>query len=296
MTYLPKTYRTDGGDKQVIASGGTLEIEDGATLTLPIAGSNTGRGPSVGLWSTCPWMDYAMDPTKGMAYFNDFNGSHALANNQTKTYLAGGVSGFTGATAGSTISNIATDPNGVLKLATTTDNETVAIQVLGALDTAGQFVLTSGKKSWWETRIKAKNITDAKFGLFCGFVEPGTLAQDGVMTTTGTLQDKDYIGFLRVEADGDKLDTVHRKASGAAVVIQADAVSLVADTYIKVGAYCDGTTVTFYANGEALTSTCLLATATVPTGEEMAFQFILNAGHGDDCDAHIDWVRVAREY
>jgi len=264
MTYLPKTYRTDGGDKQVIASGGTFEIEDGATITLPISGANTGRGPSVGLWSECPWMDYAMDPTKGMAYFNDFNGSHALANNQTKTYMAGGVSGFTGATAGSTISNIATDPNGVLKLATTTDNETVAIQVLGALDTAGQFVLTSGKKSWWETRIKAKNITDAKFGLFCGFVEPETLAQNGVMTTTGTLQDKDYIGFLRVEADGDKLDTVHRKASGAAVVVQADAVTLAADTYIKIGAYCDGTTVTFYANGAALTSTCLLATATVP--------------------------------
>ena len=296
MSYQPKCYRTDGGDKTVIASGGTFEVEDGATLTLPISGSNTGRGPSVGLWSACPWMDYIMDPTKGMAYFNDFHGSHALAANQAKTYLGGGASGFTGATAGSVITNIATDPNGVLKLATTTDNESVAVQVLGALDTAGQFVLTSGKKSWWEARIKVKNITDAKFGLFCGFTEEGLLAQDVIMTATGTLQDKDYIGFLRVEADGDKLDTVHRKASGAAVVVQADAVTLVADTYIKVGAYCDGTTVTFYADGTALASTCLLATATVPTAEEMAFQLVLNAGHADDCDIHIDWVRIAREF
>lgn len=296
MSFQPKCYRTDGGDKTVIASGGTLEIEDGATLTWPIAGANTGRGPSVGLWTGCPWMDYIMDPTKGMAYFNDFHGSHALANNQVKTYLGGGTSGFTGATAASIISNLATDPNGVMKLETTTDNESVAVQVLGALDTAGQFVLTAGKKSWWETRIKVKNITDAKFGLFCGFTEQGLLVQDGIMTATGTLQDKDYIGFLRVEADGDKLDTVHRKASGAAVVVQADAVTLVADTYIKVGAYCDGTTVTFYADGTALATTCLLATATVPTAEEMAFQLVLNAGHTDDCDIHIDWVRVAREF
>jgi hypothetical protein len=296
MSYQPKTYRTDGGDKHVIAVGGTLEIEDGATMTLPIAGANSGRGPSVGLWTGCPWMDYTMDPTKGMAYFNDFHGSHALANNQTKTYLASGVSGFTGATAGSTISTIATDPNGVMKLATTTDNESVAIQLLGALDTAGQFILTAGKQSWWEARIKVKNITNAKFGLFCGFAEEGTLAQDGLMTATGTLQDKDYLGFLRVEADGDMLDTVHRKASGAAVVVKADAVTVAADTYIKVGAYCDGTTVTFYADGEALDDTCALATATVPTGEEMAFQLVLNAAHGDDCDIHIDWLRVAREF
>lgn len=38
-TYQPKVYRTSGGDKQVIASGGTLEIESGGTLIVP---TNTG--------------------------------------------------------------------------------------------------------------------------------------------------------------------------------------------------------------------------------------------------------------
>ncbi len=33
-TYSPKTYRTDGGDKLVIASGGTLLVESGATFTV----------------------------------------------------------------------------------------------------------------------------------------------------------------------------------------------------------------------------------------------------------------------
>jgi len=271
-------------------------IESQFDTTFTTGGANSGRGPSTGIWATCPVIDYMLDPTKGMVYFNDLHGSHALAANQTKTYLGGGISGFTGATAGSTIASVSTDPDGALILSTTTDNESVGVQALGALDTAGQFVLATGKKSWFEARIKAVNITDAKFGLFCGFAEEGLLAEDGVLSDADALPDKDYIGFLRVAADGDKLDTVHRKAAGAAVVVQTDAVTVVADTYIKVGFYCDGTTVTFYANGVALATTCLLATATVPTGEEMAFYFVLNAAHGDDCSANIDWVRVAREF
>jgi hypothetical protein len=263
---------------------------------FPVSGSAAGRGPSPLIWDTCPVLDYQLDPTKGMAYFNDLHFSHALAANQTKTYLAGGISGFTGATAGSTISSLISDPNGVLVLATTTDNESVGIQALGALDTAGQFVLTSGKKSWFEARIKVVNITDAKFGLFCGFAEEGLLAENGMIGDDDALPDKDYIGFFRVAADGDKLDTVHRKAAGAAVTVQADAVTMAADTWKKVGFYCDGTTVTFYADGVALATTCALATATVPTAEEMAFNFVLNAAHADDCSIQIDWVRVAREF
>ena len=33
MTYQPKTYRKDGGDTHVIASGGTLLMESGSTVT-----------------------------------------------------------------------------------------------------------------------------------------------------------------------------------------------------------------------------------------------------------------------
>ena len=32
MTYMPKTYRTDGGDRQVIASGGSIDVESGGTI------------------------------------------------------------------------------------------------------------------------------------------------------------------------------------------------------------------------------------------------------------------------
>ena len=33
-TYSPKTYRSDGGDKIIVASGGTLQVESGGTLQL----------------------------------------------------------------------------------------------------------------------------------------------------------------------------------------------------------------------------------------------------------------------
>ena len=34
MTYVPKVYKTDGGDKLVVASGGTLEAESGSTVKM----------------------------------------------------------------------------------------------------------------------------------------------------------------------------------------------------------------------------------------------------------------------
>jgi len=283
-------------DAQTLATQSTTTTASLFDTAFPAGGSNMGRGPSTGLWAACPVIDYMLDPTKGMVCFNDFHGGYALANNQTSTYLEGGVQGFTGATAGTTIASLTTDPNGVAVLSTTTEDESVGISLLGSKNVAGQFVLTSGKKSWFEARIKVNSIADALSGLFCGFAEEGLLAEDGVIGDDGALPDKDYIGFLRVEADGDKLATVHRKASGAGVVVKADAVTLVADTYIKIGFYCDGTTVTFYVNGTALADTCALATATVPTAEEMAFYFVLNGGDGDNATASIDWVRIAREF
>lgn len=265
--------------------------------TFPVSGSAAGRGPSPLIWDTCPVIDYTLDPTDGCVYFNDMQGNIALANNQTATLLDGGVMGFTGATAGSTISQPTDEPNGAVILSTTTANESVGISVLGGKNVGAQFVLTSGKKAWFEARIKVNSIADSLAGVFCGFAEEALLAEDGVLADAGTLADKDYIGFHRLEADGDKLDIVYNTAGGAAAVDHAaDAVTLVAATYKKIGFYCDGTSVTFYADGVAVGTALALATAEVPDGEEMAFYFVLNSGDGGDATATIDWVRIAREF
>jgi hypothetical protein len=54
-TYGPKTYRTSGGDKHVIASGGTLSVESGGTLALDNGSAFT-------------FDDGAMTVTKGVAF------------------------------------------------------------------------------------------------------------------------------------------------------------------------------------------------------------------------------------
>ena len=266
------------------------DIEEG-TRSL----SASGNGPSPLIWNNCPWGEYR-DGVGGMAYFNDFTETVNLAANQSATHLGAGAVGFTGATAGTTITHATDEPTGSMVLSCTTDNETVGVSALCATNTVGNFVLTSGKKSWFEARIKGLTVGDDEFALFCGFAEEGLLAEDGLISDADALGDKDYIGFFRQAADGDTYDTVHRKNGGAAVIVKADAVTAEADTYDKIGFYCDGTTVTFYADGAALSDTALLATATVPTGEEMAFYFIMNNKGGADEVAQIDWVRIAREY
>ena len=40
MTYMPKTYKTDDGDRQVIASGGSIDIESGGVIKA--AGTQAG--------------------------------------------------------------------------------------------------------------------------------------------------------------------------------------------------------------------------------------------------------------
>jgi len=275
-------------------SSGTQTFECGDTAQ---AGTAAGRGPSPLIWGSCPVLQYMLDPTDGCVYFNDFQGDYALANNQTATALGDGVMGFTGATGGSTISMLTDDPNGALVLSTTTDKESVGISCLGGKNAAGMFVLASGKQAWFEARIKVNLVTNIS-DVFCGFAEQALLAEDGLISDDDTLTDKDYFGFHRLGSDGDKMDTAFNTASGGTspTTIKADAVTLVANTYKKVGFYSDGTTITLYADGVALADTITLAATDFPDGEEMAFYLVLHSDGGADVTTTIDWVRIAREF
>jgi len=261
-----------------------------------LAGLAAGRNSSPLIWDTCPWLQFQMGSDDGLTYFNDFHdGNYVLAAAQTVTDLGHGVTGFSASTGGSVISMETDEPVGTLTLGCTTDNEDAGICILGGLNTAGQIKFVVGKKFWFEARVKSLNITDAKFGIFCGFAQEGLNSTLALIANDDTLNDLDYVGFHKLAADGDKFDTVHRKNSGAAVSVKADAVTIEADTYKKLGIYCDGTTVTFYADGVALADTCLLATATFPTGEELAFYFVAVNSSDDTAESTIDWVRIAQE-
>jgi hypothetical protein len=259
--------------------------------------ADTTRGPSGKMWQTCPWDRIARDPSIGHAYFTDFLGNFALAANQAVTLLDEGVCGWTGATAG-TITMDAGAPTGVVKLFTTTDNEDTGISILGGKNTAGQLVFASNKKLWVEARVKFSNITDSKFGVFVGLAEEALASTAGVVANTGAMVDKDYVGFHRLEADGDAMDAVYNTALGSTspVTHLADAATLVADTWIKLGIYCDGSYVYYFVNGQKVGDPVALSATDFPDGEEMAFYIAQQAAHADDAITSVDWVRIAQLY
>jgi len=276
-----------------IVSGSNLVSEIEST---ELADTAAGASPSPNIWNACPWLQYALGADNGLTYWNHFDGNYVLANNQAATDLGFGVAGFTGATAGQTIAMETDEPTGAIVLNSSNDNETTGISIGGGLNTAGQYVIKSGKKFWMECRLKMANITDAKAGVFVGLAEEALLSEGGIIADGGTLTDKDLVGFWRLEGDGDKMDTYHNTAGGGETTeIKADAVTLEADTYIKLGMYFDGTTLTFYADGVALADTVDYDATNFPNGEEAAFYIVIGDASDDDFSVTVDWVRIAQE-
>lgn len=256
------------------------------------------RMPTPALWKNCPAQELADGTKDGFLFWDDFtqNGLVLANNNAAGVWLQGGWVGQTAATAGTTISTITTKPYGVVHLETTTDNEDAIISNLCGKNTAGMVNFVSGQRVWFEARVSNLNITDSKFNFFVGFAEEALCDTTELITASDAMADKDFVGFQRVFADGDKLDIVYNTASGGgATTGLADAVTLVADTFVKVGIYCDGTTVYYYLDGTLSGTTTLLSATNFPNGEEMAFYCGIMAGHGDTCSAEIDWVKVAQE-
>jgi hypothetical protein len=256
----------------------------------------TTRMPSRAIWATCPVAELLTGTKDGFFYWNDFERGYALAANQAATSLGDGVVGLTDGTAGSTIGTLTDEPTGVIQLATTTNDEDVGISILGAVNTAGQIVFGSGKRVWMEARLKVGPDTAGKDDacVFVGFAEEGLLTNAGVISTSDALADKDAIGFLHQIAD-EKFDAIHNTASGGGVTtVEADVHATTADTYVKLGLYCDGTTIRYYVDGTEVCSTLVSAT-NVPDGEEMAFYLNLMSSGGADSVCEVDWVRIAQE-
>ncbi len=250
--------------------------------------ADTDRTPSENLWKTMP-KDLITDPSKGVYFFKDTFPS-AAAN--TAASWLGDLQVYTGSTAGSTI----TDANivgGGVKLETTTDNEGAAIAGLPA------FKIAIGQgRLWFEARISQLNITDSKFNTFCGLHDTGAVAATLPLTTSDAMDDANFVGFQRVFADGDALDTTYKADSVTQVTVGADAIVTEADTYVKVGMYFDGSVLYFYKNGVRLADSKTIPSAAgtdFPNDVALAPIIAIMAGHGDTCSANVDWIRCAQE-
>ena len=228
----------------------------------------------------------------GWADFDDFTNGPVVAAAAEAQY--GDYKGFasTGGTAAATAAR-----GGVLTFSSDGDDEGAS---LAQRNTAYQIDLGLGAFAF-EARFKTSTIADTKHGIFVGMLDAATLSATVPIAAAGTLADENFVGFHRLEGDGDKLDTVYKADGVTQVTVKEDAITLVADTYVKVGMVFDPSTklLTFYKNGTPLADTKAIPTADgtdFPNDVTLGFVFaVLNATATTPGSSALDWFCVAQK-
>lgn len=298
--------KTSGSGDNVlyVNEGSSTSADFNSIKNVPDAyGTAIGRGPSPAIWDDCPVLDYMLNPQLGMHYFTDFIDGMVVASAQNTAAAAalGTIGDWAAFTATNpTVTTLTTSHTGVVRLSTTDDNTDVAIAYPSTAHTAGMFKFIAGKKLWMEIRIAQNSSSDSEFTSWLGFCEEGLMASGTILAVDeAQMVDKDYVGFTRIFADGDTLDTTYNTESGGTspVILGSDAVTIVAGAFIKLGIYCDGTTVYFYADGVRLADSVLLTATDFPDAIELALYICVMGAVGDATGyIDVDWVRIAQEW
>lgn len=264
--------------------------------TTSSTGANTDRGPSPQIWADCPVADIQENPSFGLHFFDDFLHFAPVAAGAQALY--GSYYGF--ADTGGSVA-VADEVGGVITFSSDGDNEGASIQ------TPQKFVQISRsyKKLWFEARVKFSTIADTKNGFFVGLIDTATLSATVPITAAGAIADENVVGFHRLEGDGDMLDVVYKADGVTQVTLAADAVTLAADTYVKVGFVFEPTNsignyyVRFFYNGVEITG----ARYQIPSAAGTDFPndvrlglvaAVLNATGSSPGDVKMDWWRIAQ--
>lgn len=230
-------------------------------LDMPSFTQTTDRGPSPGIWYDAPSISALRDnPTLGWFIDDDFTLSGLFADATTGS--CGQYKYFTSTSSPIAIRDAGL-PGGVLTFGADGDNEAASL-----LSSTGSFYiqrstaasLSTGGKLWFEARIKTSSIAATTSDIFLGLSEVFIPTATVPLTAVGALADKNLVGFHRGEgasADSGVVDTVYKADGVTAVRVGSAAVTLVADTFVKLGFVYDPVTfiLTFYKNGVALSST-----------------------------------------
>jgi hypothetical protein len=120
------------------------------------------------------------------------------------------------------------------------------------------------------------------------------------ITALGAIADINIVGFHRLEGDGDMFDTVYKADGVAQVTVQADAITLAADTWVKVGIVFNplNNELSFYRNGVKLSGTKIIpsvAGTDFPNDVRLGLVIaLLNATGTTPGSSEIDWWRAAQ--
>jgi hypothetical protein len=243
------------------------------------------------IWGDCPVEAIRAGDENGILVFDDFEfGPIVAAGAEAATGLYKGFASTGGSVAAGD------EWGGTLVLSSDGDNEGASF---GMRNFPFQISRSHGK-FWFECRIKTSTITDTKHGIFVGLIDNSTLSATVPIAADGTLADENFVGFHRLEGDGDYFDTVYKADGVTQVSVGADAIQIAADTYVKLGMKFDPRTnkLTFYKNGVIAG-----ATKTIPSAAGTDFPndvrlglviAVLNATGTTPGETEIDWWRCAQ--
>jgi len=257
---------------------------------------NTSASPSKEIWGSMP-ADILYDPSVGYHFYDDFLEFPTITTPTITTEIEWGNRGYKAfGSAGGTITKLAVS-NGVggVVFTETDDNQGLSLATI-----ALPFKIDIGQgKFWFEARIKSDTITDTRNGWVLGLWEQQTLSATVPIAAAGTLADANFVGFHRLEGDGDAVDTVYKADGVTQVTVGTDAVTLVADTYVKLGMIFEPATniLTFYKNGVPLANTKTIPTADgtdFPNDVQMGLCFAMLCASNDDAVNTLGWWRAAQ--
>lgn len=258
--------------------------------------TDTGSGPSPSIWGNCPVLDFILDPAAGTYFFDDFIDIPVITTPTITTEAAWGGTRYKafGSAGGTLVSGGSL--NGDVVLTETDDDQGVSIATI-ALPFK---IIIGGGNLWFEARIKTNSATNTKHGFFLGLMDSATLSATVPIAADGTLADENLVGFHRLEGDGDKVDTVYKADGVTAVTVGADAATIAADTYIKLGIKYDDSTniLSFYADGAKLADTKTIPSAAgtdFPNDVTMGLVLAMLCASNDDAIVTMDWWRCAQQ-
>lgn len=256
--------------------------------------ADTSRGASSAIWASCPIEDILAGVKDGYHFFDDFlSGPLVAAGSEAATglYRGFGDTASTGANGD--------EIGGTLVFTGTTQDKACGFRT----PTAPWQISRSHGKLWFEARVKSSTIADAKHGIFLGLMEDTAITTAvPIISSSGTqsLADKNFVGFHRLSADGDMFDTVYKADGVTQVTVGSDAVTIAADTYVKLGMVFDPATyvLTFYKNGVKLADTKTIPSAVgtdFPNDVRLGLIFATSLATGTTPgSAEIDWWRCAQ--
>jgi hypothetical protein len=268
---------------------------------------------SPSIWDDCPVDEMKEDPARGVYLCYDFVKAPVLVTPTitTEAYYADGLKAF-GSSGGTLLPGNILGGGGLIATETD-DNEGIG---LATVNLPFKLSTTSGK-FWFEARLKTNTVTDTRHGFVVGLWAQQTLSATVPIAAAGTLADNNFVGFHRLEADGDQIDTVYKADGQTQVTVDGDAISttagvhtaagsLAADTYIKLGMVFDPLDINgknnlvFFANNLRLATDYTMASGSgtdFPNDVGMGLAFaVLNATGTTPGTSTIDWWRAAQLY